>query len=355
MSDDTSFLEKLLDAAGPSGFEVRPARVWREEASTFAAEVRVDVNGNSYATVNPGGRPRVMLAGHIDEIGLQVTHIDEKGFLYVDEIGGWDPQVLVGQRVTILGKGGDVAGVIGKKAIHLMSSEDREKASKTKKLWVDVGVSTAEEAAALGLRVGDPMVLTQGMVRLAGDRIASRAIDDRIGAYVVLEATRLLAESGCQASVTAVATAQEEIGYSGGGARTSAYALEPDVALVVDVTFSTDVPDIEKKELGDHTIGGGPVLSRGSAAHEHVFEMLAAVAEEEGIPFSIQASPKYTRTDADGIFLTRAGVPTGLVSVPNRYMHSPNEVVSLSDVHNTARLLAAFIRRLTPETDFTPR
>ena len=355
MSHDIAFLERLLDAAGPSGFETRPARVWRGEAETFAEDVRVDVSGNSYATVNPSGTPRVMLAGHIDEIGLQVTHIDEKGFLYVDEIGGWDPQVLVGQRVTLLGRNGDVPGVIGKKAIHLMSPEDREKASKTKNLWVDVGVSSAEEAAALGLRVGDPMVLDQKMVRLAGDRIASRAIDDRIGAYVVLEAARLLAKDPGQASVTAVATAQEEIGYSGGGARTSAYALEPHVALVVDVTFSTDVPDVEKKELGDHKIGGGPVLSRGSAAHDKVFQMLADVADEEGIPYTVQASPKYTRTDADGIFLTRGGVPTGLVSVPNRYMHSPNEVVSIADLHNTARLLAAFIRRLTPETDFTPR
>lgn len=355
MSQDISFLEKLLDAEGPSGFEVRPARVWRAEAATFADDVRVDVSGNSFATVNPQGRPRVMLAGHIDEIGLQVTHIDENGFLFVDEIGGWDPQVLVGQRVTVLGKRGDVPGVLGKKAIHLMSPEDRQKASKTKNLWVDVGVTSAAEAADLGLRVGDPMVLAQRMVRLAGDRIASRAVDDRIGAYVVLEAARLVAQNPGVAGVTAVATAQEEIGYSGGGARTSAYTLEPDVALVVDVTFSTDVPDVEKKELGDHKIGGGPVLSRGSAAHDKVFEMLAEVAEEEGIPFTVQASPKYTRTDADGIFLTRSGVPTGLVSVPNRYMHSPNELVSIADLHHTARLLAAFIRRLTPDTDFTPR
>jgi len=355
MSNDIAFLEKLLDAAGPSGFEVRPARVWREEAAAFASDVHVDVSGNSYATVNPAGRPRVMLAGHIDEIGLQITHIDEKGFVYVDEIGGWDPQVLVGQRVAILGRNGEVPGVIGKKAVHLMTPEDRAKASKTKELWVDLGVTSAEEAAALGLRVGDPMVLAQTMQRLAGDRIASRAIDDRIGAYVVLEAARLVAEKPCNTSVTAVATAQEEIGYSGGGARTSAYSLEPDVAVVVDVTFSTDVPDVEKKELGDHKIGGGPVLSRGSAAHDSVFEMLAQVATEEGIPYTIQASPKYTRTDADGIFLTRSGVPTGLLSVPNRYMHSPNEVVSLADLRNAARLLAAFIRRLTPETDFTPR
>ena len=199
------------------------------------------------------------------------------------------------------------------------------------------------------------MVLDQEMVRLAGDRIVSRAIDNRIGAYVVLEALRLLADSPPVASATAVATAQEEIGYSGGGARTSAYALEPDVAIVVDVTFSTDVPDIEKKELGDHLIGGGPVLSRGSASHNAVFEMLAQVADDEGIPYSLQASPRFTRTDADGIYLTRGGVPTGLVSVPNRYMHSPNELVSIADLHSTAELIAAFIRRLEPDTDFTPR
>jgi endoglucanase len=355
MSHDITFLERLLDAPGPSGFEVRPARVWREEATGFARDVRVDVSGNSYATVNPGGSPIVMLAGHIDEIGLQVTHIGEDGYLYVDEIGGWDPQVLVGQRVTLLARNGDVPGVLGKKAIHLMTDEERTKASKTKDLWVDVGAGTREEVAALGIRVGDPMVLSQGMVRLAGDRIASRAIDNRIGAYVVLESLRLLSGDPPSAGVTAVATAQEEIGHSGGGARTSAYALKPDVALVVDVTFSTDVPNIEKKELGEHRLGGGPVLTRGSASHDRVFEMLAEVAEDEGIPYTIQASPRATRTDADGIFLTRAGVPTGLISVPNRYMHSPNEVVSLEDLRNTAGLLAAFIRRLGADTDFTPR
>jgi endoglucanase len=193
------------------------------------------------------------------------------------------------------------------------------------------------------------------MVRLAGDRIASRAIDDRIGAFVVLEAIRMLSDDPPAACATAVATVQEEIGYTGGGARSSAYALEPDVAIAVDVTFSTDAPGVEKKELGDHKLGGGPVLSRGSAAHNEVFEMLAAVAEEEGIPYTVQASPKATRTDADGIFLTRSGVPTGLVSVPNRYMHSPNEVVSIEDLFHSAKLIAAFIRKLTPETDFTPR
>jgi endoglucanase len=193
------------------------------------------------------------------------------------------------------------------------------------------------------------------MIKLAGDRIASRAIDNRIGAYVVLEAARLLSKEPSEAAVFAVATVQEEIGYHGGGARTSAYALEPTVGLVVDVTFSTDVPDVNKKELGDHKIGGGPVISRGSAAHNMVFERLVDVADQEGIAHTIQASPRATRTDADAIHLSRAGVPTGLVSVPNRYMHSPNEIVSTADLHATAALLAAFIRSLDEDTDFTPR
>ncbi|HEX9887115.1 MAG TPA: M42 family metallopeptidase [Longimicrobiales bacterium] len=350
-----SFLERLLDAPGPSGFEVRPARVWRQEAETFADRVWVDVNGNSAAAVNPDARPRAMLAGHIDEIGLQVVHVDEDGFLYVDEIGGWDAQVLVGQRVRILTREGDLPGVVGKKAIHLIKPDERDKASKTKDLWVDVGASNRDEVKEMGVRVGDPMVLAVEVVRLAGDRLASRAIDNRIGAFVVLEAVRLLCADRPSAGAVAVATCQEEIGHQGGGARPSAFALEPDVALVVDVTFSTDVPDVPKKELGEHKIGGGPVLSRGSAAHPVVFERLVEVAEAEGIPYSIQASPRSTRTDADGIHLVRAGIPTGLVSVPNRYMHSPNEIVSLSDLDNTARLLAAFIRTLDGDTDFTPR
>jgi len=355
MDDRIEFLERLLDAPGPSGFEVRPARVWRREAEGFADEVRVDVTGNSVALLNETGGPRVMLAGHIDEIGLQVTHVDDEGYLYIEEIGGWDPQVLVGQRVTVLGREGDVPGVVGKKPIHLLRDEERKKAAETRKLWIDVGAADRDEVESLGVRVGDPAVVSAGMVRLAGDRIASRAVDNRIGAYVVLEALRLLSDRPPTASVAAVATAMEEIGRLGGGAATSAFALAPDVALVVDVTFSTDVPDIEKKGLGDHRVGGGPVLSRGSAAHPVVFERLARVAEEEGIDHTIQAAPSRTRTDADGIHIARSGVPTGLISVPNRYMHSPNEIVSTGDLHRTARLIAAFIRSLERDADFTPR
>ena len=355
MTQDIDFLERLLNAAGPSGFEVAPARVWRQEAEGFADQVWTDVTGNSFASVNPDGRPRVMMAGHVDEIGLQVTHIDKDGFLYFDGIGGWDPQVLVGQRVRILGRDGEVPGVIGKKPIHLMLVADRTKASRIRDLWIDVGAEDREATVKLGLRVGDPAVIDASLVRLAGDRIASRAIDNRIGAYVVLEALRRLAESPGSAGTVAVATAQEEIGYSGGGARTSAYSVDPDVALVVDVTFSTDAPDINKKEIGDHRLGGGPVLSRGSAAHPVVFDRLTKVADAEDISYSIQAAPRATRTDADGIHLVRTGVPTGLVSVPNRYMHSPNEIVSISDLDAAANLLAAFVRSLSDDEDFTPR
>lgn len=355
MTPAIDFLEHLLNAPGPSGFEVRAARVWRQQAEGFADRVWTDVTGNSFASVNPEGGPRVMMAGHIDEIGLQVTHIDKDGFLYFDTIGGWDAQVLVGQRVRILGGTGEVPGVIGKKPIHLMKASDRTKASKVRDLWIDVGAGDRDAAGELGLRVGDSAVVAASLVRLAGDRIASRAIDNRIGAYVVLEALRRLAESPGSAGAVAVATVQEEIGYSGGGARTSAYSVDPDVALVVDVTFSTDAPDINKKELGEHKLGGGPVLSRGSAAHPVVFDRLTEVAEAEGISYSIQAAPRATRTDADGIHLVRTGVPTGLVSVPNRYMHSPNEIVSTSDLDAAANLLAAFVRSLGEGEDFTPR
>jgi putative aminopeptidase FrvX len=206
MNDPPAFLARLLDATGPSGFEVDAARVWRAEAETFADSVTTDVSGNTLATVNSGGRPRIMLAGHIDEIGLQVTHIDEDGFLYIAGIGGWDPQVLVGQRLKILGPSGGILGVVGKKAIHLQKVDERRSASKIDQLWVDVGVESRAEAAALGLRVGDAMVIDAAMVTLAGDRIASRAIDNRIGAYVVLESLRLLAEASPTASAVAVAT-----------------------------------------------------------------------------------------------------------------------------------------------------
>ncbi len=349
------FLKRLLNTPAPSGFEAPAARIWREEASTFAEQVETDVSGNSWALLGAGGTPRVMLAGHIDEIGVMLTHIDDEGYLYFEGIGGWDPQVLVGQRVRLLTRAGDVLGVIGKKPIHLIKGDEREKASKITDLWIDVGAKDRDAALKRGIRVGDPGVLDTQVINLGDELIASRSIDNRIGAFVVLEALRLLASERPRAQVTAVATAQEEIGYSGGGARTAAFRLEPQVALVVDVTFATDAPGVEKKELGDHKLGGGPVLTRGSAAHPLVFERLAQVAEREHIPFTIAASPRFSSTDADAIYLTRAGVATAIISVPNRYMHSPNEIVSLGDLERSAALIAAFVRSLEPADDFIPR
>jgi endoglucanase len=348
------FLHRLLDAPGPSGFETAPAGIWRDEAATLADEVSADVSGNSAAVLNGAGAPRIMFAGHIDEIGLMVSHVDDDGFLAFQGIGGWDPQVLVGQRVVIATRSGPVAGVIGRKPIHLLKPEDKEKAIKIADLWIDIGAKHQKDALKR-VRVGDPAVVAAAALPLPNSRLASRSIDNRIGAFVVLEAVRMLRRPRPKAAVYAVATTQEEIGWFGGGARTSATGLEPAVAIVVDVTHATDHPNGDKKEVGDVRLGAGPVLSRGSSVNPIVFEMLAETAEREKIPYQLQAAPRDTGTDADAIATAHRGVATGLVSVPNRYMHSPNEMVDLGDLERAAALLAAFARRVTPRTDFTPR
>lgn len=348
-----SFLKSLLDSPGPSGFEARPARLWREEAQRFA-EVAGDVAGNSTAIANPGGSPTIMLAGHIDEIGVIVNHIDDDGFVYIGPIGGWDCQVLVAQRIRFLGRAGDVYGVVGKKAIHLMKPEERDKAVKFPDLWVDIGARSRDEAKAM-LDVGDPGVIDMRTIDMPNGRIVSRSIDDRIGAFIVLEALRRYAERPGAARVAAVATTQEEIGYHGGGALIAASRLSPAMAIAVDVTHATDHPCMEKKELGDHRLGGGPVLSRGAIISPVVFALLRDAAGRLSIPFTVQAVGRDTSTDADAIHIAREGIATALVSVPNRYMHSPAEMVSLDDLDRTAELLAETCRAVTAETDFTAR
>jgi endoglucanase len=349
-----AFLKRLLDSPAPSGFETAAARVWREEAEKFADDVTSDVAGNSMAEVNPAGQPTIMLDGHIDEIGLIVKYIDDEGYIYVEGIGGWDPQVLVGQRIRFLGHGGDVLGVIGKKPIHLMKPSDREQASKLTDLWVDVGATNRADAESR-LSVGDPGVIDSRTMEFPHNRIVSRSIDDRIGAFVVLEALRRYAERPGAARVVAAATAREEISWTGGGALVCATCINPKMAVVVDVTFATDHPNLDKKELGDHKLGSGPVLARGALISPVAFALLRSAAERKNIPFTVHAVGRETSTNADAIHIAREGVATALVSIPNRYMHSPNEMVSLDDVDHVAELIAEACRAVTRETDFTAR
>jgi putative aminopeptidase FrvX len=349
-----AFLKRLLDTPGPSGFESPAARVWREEASTFADKVTTDVAGNSMAEVNPGGSPTIMLDGHIDEIGLIVQYIDDEGYIYPSPIGGWDPQVLVGQRIRFLASGGDVLGVVGKKPIHLMKPADRDQASKMADLWIDIGASNRAEAEGR-LSVGDPGVIDSRSMDFPNNRLVSRSIDDRIGAFVVLEALRRYGQRPGTARVVAAATTQEEIAWHGGGALVCTNCINPQMAIVVDVTFATDHPNVEKKEIGDFRVGCGPVLSRGAVISPVVFDLLRAAAEREGIKYAIHAAGRDTSTNADAIHISREGVATALVSIPNRYMHSPNELVSLDDVDKTAAVLAETCRAVTRATDFTAR
>jgi putative aminopeptidase FrvX len=349
-----AFLKRLLDTPAPSGYEGPAARVWREEASTFADKVTSDIVGNSMAEVNPGGSPTIMLDGHIDEIGVIVQYIDDEGLVYIAPIGGWDAQVLVGQRIRFLCRGGDVLGVVGKKPVHLMKAPDREKASQFTDLWVDVGATTKAEAESR-LSVGDAGVIDSRAIDFPNNRIVSRSIDDRIGAFTILEALRRYAQNPGPARVVAAATTQEEIAWHGGGALVCTNCINPKMAIVVDVTFATDHPGMEKKEVGEHKIGGGPVLSRGAVISPVVFELLRSTAERSRIPYSLHAAGRDTATNADAIHLAREGVATGLVSIPNRYMHSPNELVSLDDVDHVASLIAETCRQVTDNTDFSVR
>ena len=348
------FLKKLLDTPGPSGFEAAPAKVWREEARKFAADVTSDVAGNSLAVVNPAGSPTIMLDGHIDEIGVIVQYIDDDGYIHISGIGGWDAQVLVAQRIRFLGHSGEVVGVIGKKPIHVMKGEERDKVSKISDLWVDIGAKNRAEAETR-LSVGDPGVIDSRSMELPNGLLVSRSIDDRIGAFTVLEALRRYAERPGQAKVVAAATTQEEIAWHGGGALICAACIHPQMAIVVDVTFATDHPGIEKKEIGDHRMGSGPVITRGSITNPVVVGLLRDTAKAHGIPISLHAAGRDTSTNADAIHIAREGVATALVSIPNRYMHSPNEMVSLGDVDRTAELIVEACRSVTTATDFTAR
>jgi endoglucanase len=344
----------LLGARGPSGYETAPVAIWREAAGAFA-QVSTDLVGTPLARVAPrqgfeDSPRRLLVMGHIDEIGLIVTHIDDQGYLWFRPVGGWDAQVLVGQRLVLDSEGGPVTGVLGRKPVHLSREEDAKKVADLREMHIDIGARDGDDARER-VRIGDVAVIDGAPAELPNGRLTSRALDNRLGSYVALEAARLLAAAGGgEWELTAVAAVQEETTF--GGSRTSAFALEPDAAIVVDVTHATDAPGIDVKEAGKHELGSGPVLSRGTIINHALFDLLYKAAEDEKISFTVDASGRGTGTDADAVHLSRGGVPTALVSIPIRYMHSPVELVQLDDVEACARLIAAAAMRLESGTSF---
>jgi endoglucanase len=343
-------LRKLLTAPGPSGYEQAAAAVFREAAAAFA-DVSNDTVGSTVARVKgTADGPLLAVIGHIDEIGLIVHHIDNDGFLWFSGVGGWDPIILVGQRVEIATRDGVVHGVVGKKPIHLLKEEDRKQVPEMRGLHIDIGAADGDDARGR-VRIGDVGVIGGEPIEYPNNRLVSRSMDNRLGCFVAFEVARMVAEAGgAPGDVAGVAVTQEEITFA--GARTTAFTLQPDIAIVVDVTFSTDAPGSEEKEIGSHKFGTGPVITRGSTLDPQVFELLHATAEEAGIPFSVAASSRYTGTDADAVHISRGGVPTGVVSIPLRYMHSPVEMVQLDDVENAAKLIAAFAQKLSADLSF---
>jgi putative aminopeptidase FrvX len=353
--ESRAFLNRLLEAAGPSNYEVEAARAWRAEAEGFCAEVTTDVNGNTIARLHtdaPAGAKKVLLCGHIDEIGLIVTHINDDGTLAFRGIGGWDPQVLVGQRIRVLARGGKVTGISGRKAAHLLRGDERDRAVMLADLWIDIGAATKEDAATR-VRVGDAAVIDVAPIMLTDDLIASRALDDRCCAFIALEALRLLSEGEpLRCDVYAAATVQEEITFR--GAHTVAATIAPDVAIALDVTHASDRPGVSPQEVGAHACGSGAAINRGSVSNELLVDLLITTAEREGLPHTLEAGGRSTGTDADALVVTGKGTAGGVISVPCRYMHSPVEVVSLTDLETCAKLLAATIRAIGPETSFIP-
>jgi len=349
------FLRCILETPSPSGFEQAVQRVVRDWALGFAHEVRTDRHGNVFAARFPEGRPadapRIMLAGHCDQIALMVQYIDAEGFLYIQPIGGWDMQVLLGQFLTVWTKSGPLTGVVARRAIHLLNPDDRKKVPEFQDVWVDIGAKNKEEAESL-VRPGDPLTFALGYRPMRNDLAASPAMDDKVGLWVVMEALKLLQGRALQASVHSVSTVAEEIGLR--GATTATYAVNPTVGIAVDVCHATDTPGNDKKTQGEIKCGGGPVVFRGPNISPRVFDLLEATAATHAIPIQIRGVPRATGTDANAMQISREGTACGLIGIPNRYMHSPVEVVHLEDLTNSARLLAEFCAAVTAETDWIP-
>jgi len=346
------FFQEILETPSPSGYEQPVQEIVRSYVGQFADEVRTDLHGNVIACCNPGADLRVMFAGHADQIGLLVTYINEKGFIYTNTIGGWDPQQLIGQRMTIYTESGPIPAVIARKPIHLLDQEERKQVVKTKDLWLDIGAKDQDEAAEV-VRIGDPVTLELGYQEMRNNLANSPGMDDKTGLWVCVEAARRAKErGGLNVSLYAVATVQEEIGLR--GATTSAHGVDPHVGIAVDVTHATDCPTIDKNQEGDIRLGGGPVIYRGPNMNPVVVERLRTAGEAADIDCQWGAIGRGTGTDANAIQLTREGVAAGLVSVPNRYMHSAVEMISLEDLDQSADLLAQFALSIEAGTDFTP-
>ncbi|HYH66701.1 MAG TPA: M42 family metallopeptidase [Urbifossiella sp.] len=349
------FLRRLLDTPSPSGFEQQIQQVVREYARDFADEVTTDRHGNVFANRFPEGRPadapRILLAGHCDQIALMIQHVDENGYLYVQPIGGWDMQVLLGQHLTVWTKTGPVAGVVARRAIHLLKPDERTKVPDFADVWVDIGAKDKADAEAV-VRHGDPVTFELGYRPLRNGLAASPAMDDKVGLWVVMEAVRLLKGRSLKAAVYGVSTVAEEIGLR--GAITASYAVDPTVGIAVDVTHATDTPGSDKKTQGEIKCGAGPVLFRGPNISPRVFDLLDELAQAHGIPVQVRGVPRATGTDANAIQISRAGVACGLIGIPNRYMHSPVEVVHFDDLTNAAKLLAEFCLAVGPETNWIP-
>lgn len=347
-----NFLKHLLHTPSPSGYEQQIQKVVRHFAEPFADEVRTDWHGNVLAAVNPSGSPRIMLAGHCDQIGLMVKHIDDQGFLWCDPIGGWDVQMLVGQNMVIWNQAAPVRGVIARKAIHLLTPDERTKVPEVKDLWIDIGVANKEEALSL-VTVGDPVTFELGFRELRNELASAPGMDNKVGTWVVMSALQRIALLKPQAAVYAVSTVQEEIGLR--GAITSSFAIDPQLGIAVDVTHATDCPTLDKKQHGDIKLGLGPVVFRGPNVNPVVHDRLRELAIQKEIPIQIGGIAKPAGNDANVMQISRGGQATGIVAIPNRYMHSPVEVVSLADLDNAAQLIAEFCLSLKADSDFTPR
>lgn len=349
--DALGFLRRLLETPSPSGYEQRIQQVVRDYVAPFADKTTTDVHGNLIVSRNTDAPLRVMLAGHCDQIGFVVQYLDDQGFIYLQPIGGWDPIVLVGQRLTVWATSGPVSGVIARKPIHLLSDEERKQTPKLKDLWLDVGCRSKEEVAGL-VRVGDPVTLELGYREMRNNLASAPGMDNKTGLWVAIEALRRTATQQLNCAFFAVSTVQEEIGLR--GAITSTYGVNPHVGIAIDVTHATDCPTIDKKSEGDLALGRGPVVFRGPNMNPRVVERLLETASSRELPVQMAASGRATPNDANTIQVSRGGVATGLVSIPNRYMHSPVEMISLDDIDRAADLLAAFVLSMSGDESFVP-